>query len=298
MENNLPNSASNATKSLVALIKTLYKGMPFLMISFSSLIIFLLTKLSANANLMIIFLDFIIILSSICVYSKSNNYGEAFLSLSAGLLTIYSVEWTISRFWSFTIIWLLFTLIVFLITAIKSASKIESIFTQAVIFMPDAQTSNKELFKKQLKELENISNSINDSILMPTERAEIIRFFCFKKMDKAIFATALKWVNCYYSITQMPYMDIALFVTEVIRNTPIIDQEITIDNIFDYIYTGMRGVPVSPSEYIDGFKKTKYVLASTNRTVLYFKALNDFFSEGRPISIIEDYINNRVSITA
>lgn len=290
-ENSIPNSLYNTARVFLSLLKTMYKNMPLLMIVFTSLIIYLATKLSSNTTTMVGILSAVIIISSICIYVKSNNYGEAVLALSAGLFTVYTVEWTPLLFMGFIIVWILFTVIVFFISSVRIASRIESILLDAAISLPSREKTDKEMMKK----LEVISNSVKNSMLMPDERAEILRLLCFRKIEIDKMQTALNWVNLYYGITKIPYMDLASFVSEVIKNTTLYT-DITIDNVFDYIYVGMRETPVSPLEYIDIFKKTRHILASTKSTILYFQTLNDFFLSGKPVSRVEEYVESIVVI--
>lgn len=112
-------SLANSVKALASAVKSLYKVMPVMMIVFVSLGIYLSTLLAFNTTWMVCILSFVIVVSSICIYFKSNNYGEAVLSLSAGLFTVYTVSWTFPLFVGFIVVWLLFTLIVFLIASVK-----------------------------------------------------------------------------------------------------------------------------------------------------------------------------------
>lgn len=288
----IPQSLKNSFMALISLLKTMYKGMPLLMLVFTALVVYLSTLLAINTTAMVSTLSFVIVISSVSVYAKSKNYGEAFLALSAGLFTVYTVTWTQSLFLGFIVVWVLFTITVFFITSVRIASNLESIFLDASISLPNPSYTDKQI----QRQLEGISNNLKDSILMPEERAEIIRLFCFKKVEIDKMSIALKWVNVYYAITKIPYLDIASFVTEVIKNTFLFDAGVDIDDVFDYIYLGMRDSPASPLEYMEAFKKTRYILASTKSTILYFKTLNKFFYSGQSISAIEDYVAQNVVI--
>ena len=291
-QNSIPQSLNNSYRALISLLKTMYKGMPVLMVVFAALVVYLSTLLAINTTSMVCILSFVIVISSVCIYAKSKNYGEAVLALSAGLFTVYTVTWTLSFFLGFIIVWVLFTITVFLITSVRISSNIESIFLEASISLHNTAYTDKQM-KKQLEE---ISNSLKDSILMPEERAETIRLFCFRKIEIDKMSIALKWVNIYYAITRLPYLDIATFVSDVIKNTSIFDSGASIDDVFDYIYTGMRDTPASPLEYIEAFKETRYILASTKSTILYFKTLGNFFYTGQPTSDIRDYVEKKVVI--
>lgn len=289
-QNFVPKSLSNSCKRLISLLKTMYKNMPVLMVAFTFLVIYLSTQIAINMNVMVCILSFVVVVSAIIIYVKTENYGEAVLALSAGLFTVYTVTWTLSLFLGFISVWVLFTVIVFFITSIRSISNIESILLEASMLLYNAEFTDEQI----MRQLEEISNSLKDCVLMPEQRATIIRLFCFRKIEIDRISIALKWVNIYYSITKIPYLEIASFVTEVIKNTSVLNSGATIDDIFDYIYVGMRDTPASPLEYMQAFKRTRYILASTKNTLLYFNSINKFFYTGKSSSIIEEYVKKNV----
>jgi len=289
-QNFVPKSLSNSCKRLISLLKTMYKNMPVLMVAFTFLVVYLSTQIAFNMNVMVCILSFVVVASAIIIYVKTENYGEAVLALSAGLFTVYTVTWTLSLFLGFISVWVLFTVIVFFITSIRSISNIESILLEASMLLHNAEFTDEQI----MRQLEEISNSLKNCVLMPEQRATIIRLFCFRKIEIDRISIALKWVNIYYSITKIPYLEIASFVTEVIKNTSVLNAGATIDDIFDYIYVGMRDTPASPLEYMQAFKRTRYILASTKNTLLYFNSINKFFYTGKSSSIIEEYVKKNV----
>lgn len=70
----------------------------------------------------------------------------------------------------------------------------------------------------------------------------------------------LKWVNTFFSLTQIHYLTLADFVSVVIKNASIISQRITGDMIFEHIYSGMRNAIITPQEYIEAFQQTRHLL--------------------------------------
>lgn len=248
-QSGVASSLSDSFKALCAAIKSLYKLMPLLIITFVPSVMYLSVKLATSTSWMVCILSFVIVLSSLLVYFKSKNYGEAVLALSAGLLTVYTVNWTLSLFIGFITVWLLFTVVVFFIISVRLAAKIETIYIDCTVGL----NIPKEQTKAAIKQLEKISGSLENSVLSPEERAEILRFFSFRKVSIENMPVALKWVHIYYVITKINYLDLASFVVAVIKNTYVLDEGFSIDRIFDYIYSAMRDTPVSPQEFIDAF---------------------------------------------
>lgn len=270
------DSLHNSWATLISLLKTLYKGMPILMVSFTFLIIFLAEKVGSNTTFQIGMLTAVIFLSSIAVYFKSKNYGEAVLSLSAGLFTVYTVTWTKSLFISFIVVWVMFTIVIFLATSIRISSTIQSIYMEATFAIKHSQLSDKECERQ----LQAISADLKDCIIGPVERAEIIRVFAYRKIPISNMKMGLKWVNIFYSLTRISYLILADFVAVVIKNASILNQRITGDMIFEHIYSGMRNAPVTPQEYVEAFQQTRHFLIRNKNIVLYFDTLNTFFDSG------------------
>ena len=291
-ERKILGSIHNSWAALISLLKTLYKGMPILMISFTLLMVFLAEKIGSNTTFQIGMLTVVIFLSAIAVYFKSKKYGEAVLALSAGLFTVYTVTWTPSLFISFIVVWVMFTIVVFLTTSIKLSSTIQSIYMEATFAIKLPQLSNKECEKQ----LQVISNDLKDSIIGPVERAETIRVFAYKKISLDDMKIGLKWVNIFFSLTRIPYLTLADFVAVVIKNASIINKKITADKIFEHIYSGMRNAPVTPQDYIDAFQRTRHLLIRNKTVVLYFDTLNRYFDTGISPDEIEVFFEQSLHI--
>ncbi len=291
-ENKILDSVHNSWSALISLLKTLYKGMPFLMATFSLLTIFLVEQIGSNTTFQLGMLTVVIFLSSIAVYLKSKNYGEAVLALSAGLFTVYTVTWTTSLFISFIVIWVMFTIVVFLATSIRLSSTIQSIYMEATFAIRDPQLSDKECEKQ----LQAISNDVKDCIMGPVERAETIRLFAYRKISLPDMRIGMKWVNIYFALTRISYLTLADFVAVVIKNASILNQRITGDMIFEHIYFGMRTAPVTPQEYIEAFQQTRHLLIKNNNIVLYFDTLNTYFDSGLSPNDIETFFEQALHI--
>lgn len=286
------DSVHNSWKALVSLLKTLYKGMPLLMLTFTLLMIFAAEKIGSNTTFQLGMLTAVIFLSAIAVYFKSKNYGEAVLALSAGLLTVYTVTWTPAFFISFILVWVMFTIIVFLTTSIRLSSTIQSIYMEAVFAIEQSQLSDKECEKH----LQAIANDLKDCIIGPIEKAETIRLFAYRKISLSEMKIGLKWVNIFFSLTRIPYLDLADFVAVVIKNASVLNKRITGDMLFEHIYSGMKNSPVTPQEYIAIFQRTRHLLMKNKNVVLYFDTLNTYFDSGISPDSIEMFFEQALHI--
>lgn len=286
------DSVHNSWMALISLLKTLYKGMPLLMFSFTALTLFLAEKIGSNTSFQLGMLTAVIFLSSMAVYFKSKNYGEAVLALSAGLFTVYTVTWTTSLFISFIVVWVMFTISVFLTTSIKLSSNVQSIYMEATFAIKHSHLSDKECEKQ----LQTISDGLKDSIMGPVEKAEALRVLAYKKIPLSDMSMGLKWVNIFFSLTRISYLTLADFVAVVIKNASILNEKITGDMIFEHIYSGMRSAPVTPQEYIDTFQKTRHLLIKNKNIVLYFNTLNQYFDSGISPNDIEVFFEQSLHI--
>ncbi len=286
------DSVHNSWTALISLLKTLYRGMPLLMVTFTFLMIFVAEKIRSNTIFQLGMLTTVIFLSSIAVYFKSKNYGEAVLALSAGLFTVYTVTWTTSIFISFIAVWVMFTIVVFLTTSIRLGSTTQSIYMEAAFAIKHPQLSDKECEKQ----LQAISNALKECIMGPVERAETIRVFAYRKISLNDMEIGLKWVNIFFSLTRIPYLTLADFVAVVIKNASILNQRITGDMIFEHIYSGIRSAPVTPQEYIEVFQRTRHLLIRNKNVVLYFDILNTYFDSGSSPDDIEVFFEQSLHI--
>lgn len=284
----IQDSLHNSWSALISLIKTLYKGMPLLMGTFTFLMIFTVEKFSSNTIFQLGMLTAVIFFSSIAIYFKSQNYGEAVLALSAGLFTVYTVTWTPSLFISFIIVWVMFTLVVILATSIRLSSAIQSIYMEATFAIKYPELSDKECEKQ----LQAISDGLKDCIMGPVERAETIRVFAYRKLPLSDMKMGLRWVNVLFSLTRIPYLTLADFVAVVIKNSSIFKG----DMIFEYIYTGMRNASVAPKEYIDTFQQTRHFLIRNKNIGLYFETLNTYFDSGISLDDTEAYFERSLHV--
>jgi hypothetical protein len=89
---------------------------------------------------------------------------------------------------------------------------------------------------------------------------------------------------------------LADFVAVVIKNASILNQRITGDMIFEYIYSGMRNAPITPQEYIETFQQTRHLLIKYKNVVLYFDTLNTYFDLGISPNDINTYFEKALNI--
>jgi hypothetical protein len=117
-------------------------------------------------------------------------------------------------------------------------------------------------------------------MLGPVERADIIRYFAFRKMPIESILFGLKAVEKFYTITRIDYIKVAEFVTDVYKmfqSTPGPEYEKFLDRIYEII----RDTSVSPIEFIEAFKDSRHLALSRKYTPdRYFELLSSSHNEG------------------
>lgn len=221
---------------------------------------------------------------STVVFVRTSNYGEASLALVAGLLPALTVEWTAGRFIVFTTTYIGFSLLVLIITSIRLAGKLESLYVQAAIYI-DTNNSNEIR-----RELEIIGKSSSLKMIDPIERAECILQFAFKKIPVSSMLEALEAVEKLHVVTKIDLNRTTTFVTDLYKiliNIPNLEFQHTVDFVFSLI----RETPASPEEFFEAFFRTKkYALLRQMEVKEYFEELKRGLEKGLSPDEISDYI--------
>jgi len=197
----------------------------------------------------------LIIFISALVYYKSNNYGEAALSLVVGLLAAFTVDWTWNKSFVFMMALLGFLLFVLLIGSIKLAAKNEDIYLDAAIYI-DVNRA-----KETAQKLRKISDSTPTKKLGPIDKAEAIRIMAFRKISTDSMNYMLKTIDIITGITNLDAKYVTLFLISLSKAFNVIpgpSYEREIDKIFSFY----RIIPVSRDEFIQAFMNSRSLLIS------------------------------------
>jgi hypothetical protein len=218
----------------------------------------------------------IILFTSIFVYMQSKNYGESALALSAGLLTLFSLEWTHDKFAIFILAWVTFTLAVIIISGVNSASKYQQLYINIALIL------DLDNFEETQNKIRSIIEGIEskDKILGIIQRSEIIEIFAYRKLPLEFMEQGLSWVITLYAISKADYKSIALFISDIYKIFPP-EQNKKYSRLLDSIYNRMRESPVSPIEFINAFNSSrKLVLSKQLEPKEYFDYLSNALENG------------------
>jgi hypothetical protein len=214
---------------------------------------------------------------SIVIYAKTSNYGEAALALVAGLLTVFTVEWTAGRFIAFTVAWIGFTLIALMISSVRLAAKLESIYTHAAASLSNDPSTIRQITKR----LQDIGRKRTQyGQLQAVERAEAIRLLVFRKIPIDSLADAVSSVEIFSTFTRVDPRTITLFIADISKilqlQTPDRYQQ-----ALSRVLSIIRESAVQPEDFIKAFQQSRrLVLSGAINTEAYFQAVRENLETG------------------
>lgn len=271
-----------------AAVKSLYKLAPCLVIVMAAVIAGVTWLALFSSKLMLGSVLLVVWGVAIVVYVSTQKYGEAALALVAGLLTAYSVTWNTPRFIGFVVIWSGFSFIALLISSIKIASQVESIYRQASLTMA---SSDSFLIEKELKAIGEAADKVS---LGPVERAEAIRIFAFRKLPISIMAAGLKSVGMLSVITGIDSKIVSNFIADVYR---IFSADTTeqAQLILEVIHQTIRESAAPPADFMAAFDHSRrLVLSRSIDASNYFAELQFALDAGVAPEMMGEYLSSRI----
>ncbi len=226
----------------------------------------------------------VVFFAAVFVYFKSNDYAQALLALVVGLLTSFTVDWTVGRFIVFCVAWVGLLTLILLISSVRVAGKVEAIHTFAAQFV---EVNDLEVAKARL---DAISKDQRVKTLGPIERAEIIRVFAIRKVPLDVMGHALSGVDAFAAITNIDYRMVAEFVADLYSlMQPTEEQEW--HTVLDGVYDALRSSTSSPDEFIDAFNNSRRIVLSGQMDhTMYFAKLAEGMIHGVPPKEMYDYM--------
>lgn len=225
---------------------------------------------------------------SVLIYGKTNNYGEAALALVAGLLTAFTVTWTPLKFIGFTTAWVGFSLLVLLISSVKLAVKVESLYKRAAISI---DSSNAEEIEKQLRKA---AETTPLGMLDPIEKAEIILQLAFRKFPLSLMKYAVASIEQLFTVTKVEPKTITLFLVDLYKTLDT-EKDNEHQQKLEDIFTLLRETPASPEDFFRAFMITRrLVLSSKIGLTSYFHLLRKGLDQGLSPDDMFDYMNELI----
>lgn len=253
---NKSKSLIEAIKALKDVTQTLFKKMPVLFLVLVYLIdLGIRSYLSAGWSTTYL-LGLLILLISIGIYVSTKSFSETTLSFVLGILTIYSINWEEANITLFVILYLVYIVVVFYISAIRLAAKQENILIQAACKLDMSDYKN---IYKRLKGISQKSTKHNQLSIL--DKSEVIRYLAFRQVIIGEYEEAINLIELIKSVCQaeiIPCCEIYYgFYTYCYNKKPTppnISKEV--ERMFDKVTT----LTLSYLEFFEIFSETKRIL--------------------------------------
>lgn len=253
---NKSKSLFEAIKALKDVTQTLFKKMPVLFLVLVYLIdLGIRSYLSAGWSTTYL-LGLLILLISIGIYVSTKSFSETTLSFVLGILTIYSINWEEANITLFVILYLVYIVVVFYISAIRLAAKQENILIQAACKLDMSDYKN---IYKRLKGISQKSTKHNQLSIL--DKSEVIRYLAFRQVIIGEYEEAINLIELIKSVCQaeiIPCCEIYYgFYTYCYNKKPTppnISKEV--ERMFDKVTT----LTLSYLEFFEIFSETKRIL--------------------------------------
>ena len=280
-------SLNNMLKSLYAVIQGCDRLIPGVIPACLILFIFFVYIVAYSSCFMMLFLVLSVLTMSITIFISTKNYGESSLAFAAGLLTVFSVNWTLGLFVSFMLALITFSLMALVIASISLASKVESIYIQASIFVDSFGDSIQ--IEKRLREIGDSTGSGQVDVI---ERAEIVRTLCFYKIDIDIMRDMLILIERLYVVTSVDVNVVTYFYINVAK---LCDGLGAVNDFENLIHENIKSVSVPPVIFINTFSQYSNLAKHVQLDLLSFfdvivDGLNGCCSDNEIIKLIHDKV--------
>lgn len=253
---NKSKSLFEAIKALKDVTQTLFKKMPVLFLVLVYLIdLGIRSYLSAGWSTTYL-LGLLILLISIGIYVSTKSFSETTLSFVLGILTIYSINWEEANITLFVILYLVYIVVVFYISAIRLAAKQENILIQAACKLDMSDYKN---IYKRLKGISQKSTKHNQLSIL--DKSEVIRYLAFRQVIIGEYEEAIKLIELIKSVCQAEiipcceiYYGFYTYCNNKKPTPPNISKEV--ERMFDKVTT----LTISYLEFFEIFSETKRIL--------------------------------------
>jgi len=243
-------------RALINVTKTLFQKMPILYLVLIYVMDLLVRGYLTRGWSITYLLGLLILGTSIGIYLKTKSFSETTLSFILGILTIYTIDWKTANVTLFVLIYIAYVVLVFFISSIKLAAKMESILTQAASKL---DIDNHAETYKRMHEIAHKSTRYNQLSII--DKSEVIRYLAFRKITLGEYETAINLVELIKSVCQVELivcceMYYGLYTYCYNRRPTPPNISIEIQHMFDKITT----LSLSYLEFFDIFSNTKRIL--------------------------------------
>lgn len=249
-------SLANSWKALLYLLQTLHVRYPLLFIFFFWLIYKGLQFIYIHATSSItVILCFIVGVLSIGVYAKTKSFFESNLAFLLGVLTIFSISWTLGNAIIVGGAFFFFFALFILISSISLSAEIETILTHAASFM---KYGVHEENYKILRDLASEGSKYGQMDIV--ERAKAIRYMVFMKLEIDSIRVSLHAVETIKVAFQVDLEQALNFFKGIYMILKRAENQSAVVVGWEFMLERITELPISPQEFLSIFNATQRVV--------------------------------------
>lgn len=285
-EKKLQRSMGDAGRELKNMLVSMNRLVPSVVVIIAALSVWLIVLSLGSLKAMMGIAVILVFAVAVAIYARTANYGESALALVAGLLTVYSVEWTGPRFAVFVTVWTVFSLLVLIIGSVKLAARMEEVISDAAYFAFGSRA------KPHQAELKAITEDKGVTMLGPIEKAEVLRVFAFRKIPIQNMPSGLRATEVLSIVTGADHESMAHFVADIEKMFGAAASD-RYARFLARVPDVIRDSPVSPADFIRAFQDSRHLaLSGALSPEDYFDSLRTTLESGiRPDDVCKALSN-------
>jgi hypothetical protein len=291
---NIQRSSKQSFRALASAVKALYGAAPAVVIVGALLTVGVVAVAAQAGPLMVTVILIIVLLVSIVVYGTTQSYGEAALALAAGLLSVYSVDWTVPRFIGFVGVWFAFSAAALLIASVRMHAEVEATYLQGAFALGDP--SDTASIKQAERTLRAIGEKYRDrgGGLNPVERAQILRMFAFRRIPLSVMPSGLSAVGTLSTATYTEPLLVAKFVTDVTKAIEGTQADHLEESLVLLVST-IRDCAAAPEEFFRAFESGRHLLLGGVLPIgAFLSQIRSALEAGVPPEEIGEYVGEHL----
>jgi hypothetical protein len=283
-------SLKAVNKAFINVLGRLLRQHPLIFLFFMALITFGLIMFTKSEQRMTFGLCVLISFVSILIYSRNNNYAETLLSFMLGVLTIFTISWDGYTSKLFIGFYVSVNIIIFFLTSIKLASKVETELTAAASFINLKEHKSTYL---KLNKLSKIDTQYN--MLGGVERAETIKFLAFTKVPMEEMVESIKNIELINVVFQLDLKSSCDFFKTLYFIKKRSNSLFNITNLLDLIVA--KRLPLMPEEFFAVLNQTKKeIIQNEFSMVKYLDLIDESVFNGEDLDGIINNIKIKMAV--
>lgn len=281
----LSKKLSDSLKSLSAATQSAYELAPIAVILLFLLAIPIVFLTTISSGLMKATAVILVLVVSLGIFIARNKFGEALLSIIGGLIAVLRVDWSIGLYIAFWSAWLGFSLLSLLISSLRLAAINQEIVRQAAVFIGSPRSDISEYERK----IQSAMKESQTPHFKPIERAELARFFIFRKFSIDLLPKLIKATDKMSSVSKVDTLTVASCVADVALSIENSEIALTTNLICDPIFLAIRGTRATPDEFFQAFQNSRrFLIGDYFDLGVFLKELTNLLDMGLTASEISE----------